>query len=81
MLGYSTFNPLELIRLVNSVRETFLFKLETVFPKDVRTNNESKIQIEQEVHLQSVHFFSAYSTNFGIVGVANKPAIHRVIYE
>lgn len=81
MLGYSTFNPQELVQQVNSVAKTFLFKLETVFPKDLRGNKKSKIQIEQKVQLQAVQFCGAYATHFGIVGVLMTPAFQWVIHE
>lgn len=48
---------------------TLLLKLLRVLQKVLRSYVQSKIHTEQKLHLQPIHFCSAYSPNFGIVGI------------
>jgi hypothetical protein len=56
--------------------KTLLLKLQRIVQEVLGSYVQSKIHTEQKLHLQPVHFCSAYSPDSGIVGIVITPIIH-----
>ena len=63
--------------LASALAATFLFKILTVSFKDIGGHLKSKLQTEQKLHFQLVHFCSAHSAHFGIVRIVVTPETYK----
>lgn len=66
---YRTFNLMNVI--------TFLFQQQTILTKGINTYMKLKIQTKQKLHFQIVQLWCAYTSNFCIISIIEKPEIQR----